>query len=155
MGHFWATFGLRRTKNGIILKMLSHFAVLICHITSKIHHCWFYGKFTMFFNLNMICGEFWLPIVSQNVSEIDVTLTYVSWIFNKITIILFFCVVWELRFDYPIEYCALLRSSTHIKPLMLPSPKIGQSKINSHWIAGPIEQTNRRPSVWCSKYYFF
>ena len=121
MGHFWATFGLRRTKNGIILKMLSHFAVLICHITSKIHHCWFYGKFTMFFNLNMICGEFWLPIVSENVSEIDVTLTYVSWIFNKITIILFFCVVWELRFGYPIEYCALLRSSMHIK-LILPSP---------------------------------
>ena len=33
--------------------------------------------------------------------------------------------------------------------------KICQSKINSSWVAGPIGQTNRRPSVWCSKYYFF
>ena len=33
--------------------------------------------------------------------------------------------------------------------------KIRQSKINSRWVAGPIGQTNRRPSVWCSKYYFF
>ena len=33
--------------------------------------------------------------------------------------------------------------------------KIRQSKINSHWVAGPIGQPNRRPSVWCSKYYFF
>ena len=33
--------------------------------------------------------------------------------------------------------------------------KIRQSKINSRWVAGPIGQTNRWPSVWCSKYYFF
>ena len=33
--------------------------------------------------------------------------------------------------------------------------KIRQSKINSRWVAGPIGQRNRRPSVWCSKYYFF
>ena len=33
--------------------------------------------------------------------------------------------------------------------------KIRQSKINSSWVAGPIGQMNRRPSVWCSKYYFF
>ena len=32
--------------------------------------------------------------------------------------------------------------------------KIRQSKINSSWVAGPIGQTNRRPSVWCSKHYF-
>ena len=38
----------------------------------------------------MTCGESWLPIVSENVSEIDVSLTYVSWFFNKITRILFF-----------------------------------------------------------------
>ena len=33
--------------------------------------------------------------------------------------------------------------------------EIRQSKINSRWVAGPIGQTNRRPSVWCSRYYFF
>ena len=33
--------------------------------------------------------------------------------------------------------------------------EIRQSKINSRWVAGPIGQTNRQPSVWCSKYYFF
>ena len=33
--------------------------------------------------------------------------------------------------------------------------KIRQSKINSRWVAGPIGQTNRWLSVWCSKYYFF
>ena len=32
--------------------------------------------------------------------------------------------------------------------------EIRQSKINSRWVAGPIGQTNRWPSVWCSKYYF-
>ena len=35
------------------------------------------------------------------------------------------------------------------------SPKIRQSKINSRWVAGPMGQMNRRPSIWCSKYYFF
>ena len=33
--------------------------------------------------------------------------------------------------------------------------EIRQSKINSRWVAGPIGQRNRRPSVWCSKNYFF
>ena len=33
--------------------------------------------------------------------------------------------------------------------------KIHQSKINSRLVAGPIGQTNHRPSVLCSKYYFF
>ena len=33
--------------------------------------------------------------------------------------------------------------------------KIHQSKINSCWGARPIGQTNHRPSVWYSKYYFF
>ena len=33
--------------------------------------------------------------------------------------------------------------------------KIRQSKINSSSVAGPMGQMNRRPSVWCSKYYFF
>ena len=38
---------------------------------------------------------------------------------------------------------------------VLQSTKIRQSKINSRSVAGPIGQTNRPPSVWCSKYYFF
>ena len=33
--------------------------------------------------------------------------------------------------------------------------KIRQSKINWRSVAGPMGQINRRPSVWCSKYYFF
>ena len=33
--------------------------------------------------------------------------------------------------------------------------EIRQSKINSRWVAGPIGQMNRQPSVWCSKYIFF
>ena len=33
--------------------------------------------------------------------------------------------------------------------------KIRQSKINSRSVAGPMAQMNRRPSVWCSKYFFF
>ena len=33
--------------------------------------------------------------------------------------------------------------------------KIRQSKINSRSVAGPMGQMNRRPSVRCSKYYFF
>ena len=33
--------------------------------------------------------------------------------------------------------------------------KIRQSKINSRSVAGPMGQMNRRPSVWCSKYFFF
>ena len=33
--------------------------------------------------------------------------------------------------------------------------EIRQSKINSCSVAGPMGQMNRRPSVWCSKYYFF
>ena len=33
--------------------------------------------------------------------------------------------------------------------------EIRQSKINSRSVAGPMGQMNRRPSVWCSKYYFF
>ena len=33
--------------------------------------------------------------------------------------------------------------------------KIRQSKINSRSVAGLMGQMNRRPSVWCSKYYFF
>ena len=36
-----------------------------------------------------------------------------------------------------------------------PSHEIRQSKINSRSVAGPMGQMNRRPSVWCSKYYFF
>ena len=42
------------------------------------------------------------------------------------------------------------------KPEYRESPdKIRQFKINSRWVAGPIGQTNHRPSDWCSKYYFF
>ena len=33
--------------------------------------------------------------------------------------------------------------------------EIRQSKINSRSVAGSMGQMNRRPSVWCSKYYFF
>ena len=33
--------------------------------------------------------------------------------------------------------------------------EICQSKINSCLVAGPMGQMNPRPSVWCSKYYFF
>ena len=33
--------------------------------------------------------------------------------------------------------------------------EIRQSKINSRSVAGLMGQMNRRPSVWCSKYYFF
>ena len=33
--------------------------------------------------------------------------------------------------------------------------KIHQSKINSSWVAGPIEQTNRRPSICYSKQTFY
>ena len=33
--------------------------------------------------------------------------------------------------------------------------KIRQSKINSRSVPGPMGQMNRRPSIWCSKYYFF
>ena len=33
--------------------------------------------------------------------------------------------------------------------------KFCQSKINSRWVGGPMGQMNRRPSIWCSKYYFF
>ena len=43
----------------------------------------------------------------------------------------------------------------HFNPPFCQRLKIRQSKINSRWVAGPIGQTNRRPNVWCSKYYFF
>ena len=33
--------------------------------------------------------------------------------------------------------------------------EIRQSKINSRLVAGTMGQMNRRPSVWCSKYYIF
>ena len=38
---------------------------------------------------------------------------------------------------------------------MVNRSEIRQSKINSRSVAGPMGQMNRRPSVWCSKYYFF
>ena len=40
-------------------------------------------------------------------------------------------------------------------PTIFKWSEIRQSKINSGSVAGPMGQMNRRPSVWCSKYYFF
>ena len=44
------------------------------------------------------------------------------------------------------------RKSTNVRSS---SYEIRQSKINSRSVAGPMGQMNRRPSVRCSKYYFF
>ena len=54
----------------------------------------------------------------------------------------------------PQTYQLAVYSSDFGYPLY-PSLKILQSKINSRLVAGTMGQMNRRPSVRCSKYFFF
>ena len=59
-------------------------------------------------------------------------------------------ICWKIRGYFSFSWKHVV--SSDIFPIKY---EIRQSKINSRWVARPIGQTNRRPSVWCSKYYFF
>ena len=63
------------------------------------------------------------------------------------------CFIWHFKM---ICFCNFYHSTyLEFDPEFQSRSKIRQSKINSRSVAGPIGQTNCRPSVWCSKYYFF